>query len=59
MLYQGNEDEVLDWLESLGFSDDETSKNKIILINRALQVSVQHNKLNTAKLLLGHGASMF
>lgn len=65
MLCHGNTDQVLEWLESIGCVNVERGKANdfedqcMVTLNKALQVAVQHNKMNIAKLLLEHGASMF
>ena len=59
MLRRGDEEKVVEWLESTGHCKGRTYEgDEATMINQALQEVVQHNKLNIANLLLESGASM-
>ena len=60
MLRRGDEEKVVEWLESTGHYKGITYEGDgVTVINQALQEAVQHNKLNIANLLLEYGASTF
>ena len=60
MLRRGDEDKVVEWLESVGYSRGKSCDGEeILVINHALQEAVQHNKLSIANLLLEYGASTY
>ena len=63
MLRHGDEENVVAWLDSLGYSRGEEIRHygngEMSILNRALQEVIEHNKLNIAVLLLDYGASTF
>ena len=60
LLRCGDEDKVVEWLESTGYYKGKICEgDKVTMINQALLEAVQHNRLNIAKLLLEYGASTF